>query len=445
MGIDADYSMSRAFDARGWPTFVVVDADGVVRFHTRELDRNLTRLREVVHRLLSTPPTGAKPVLEQGIAYPPDVSACWHARRDRSPRLAFGPAGNPQVVFCSTREGGNAVYLRTFDQQGQAARDERLSPAGVECYSADCATDSRGTLWTTWCAKGPRFYDIHVQSRRAGAPPRTQQLSFSDDDAMSPKIAAGPGGAVTVTYYRWAWLWGASRDRNIFARTYDPVHGVWGPEVEVSPHVPEVEDHTDPDVVIDREGNSRIVWSYDYHPSLYRHPVDADQPTIFAARVSSGTVSAPVLVGASGQFRHAIDLFPSAALDARGVLWCAWDCSEPRRCIRLCRLNDTGDAFQFVRAFGDGGVICSTPELSPTAADPLLLAWSQRRADALWEGQVALLKDGQPLRTVTLTEPADVLFPQAQQSPAGDYWVAFEKCAPQGSQIVLRNVTAELR
>ena len=119
--------------------------------------------------------------------------------------------------------------------------------------------------------------------------------------------------------------------------------------------------------------------------------------------------------------------------------------AAPRRCIRLSRLNDGADAFQFVRAFGGEGWICSTPELSPTAADPVLLAWSQRRANALWEGKVALLKDGEPIATAALAETTDVLFPQAQQSPDGDYWVAYEKCEPKGSEIVLRNVTKELR
>jgi hypothetical protein len=445
IGIDADYSMSKAYKAGGWPTFIVVDTDGVVRFHGFDSDHNLGGVRRALQQVLSSPPAGAKPVLEQGIAFPTGTLECRKAPRDRSPRLVFGPKGDPQAVFHSNREGTDAVYLRSFDKQGQKGRDERLSPAGVECYAPDCTTDSHGTLWVTWCAKGTNFYDIHVQSRPSAAPPKTEQLSFSDDDAMSPKIAAGAGGQVTVTYYKWAMLWGSSRDRNIFARTYDPARGAWGPELEISPHVPEVEDHTDPDVVVDRQGNACIVWSYDYHPQLYKKPLDAAQPTIFGARVSTGTVSAPMLVGATGQFRYAIDLFPSAALDIRGVLWCAWDCSEPRRCIRLSRLNEGADAFQFVRVFGPQGSTCSTPELSPTAADPVLLAWSQRQADALWEGKVALLKDGEPIATVTLTEKADVLFPQAQQSPAGDYWVAYEKCDQQGSEIMLRNVSAELR
>jgi hypothetical protein len=444
IGIDADYAMSKAFKAGGWPTFIVVDANGVVRFHGFDSDRNLGGVRRALQQVLSSPPAGAKPALEQGIAFPAEVLACRKAPRDRSPRLVFGPSGDPQVVFYSAREGTNAVYLRSFDKQGQKVRDEHLSPAGVECYAPDCATDSHGTLWVTWCARGTSFYDIYVQSRSSSAPPKTEQLSFSDDDAMSPKIVVGAGGQVAVTYYKWAVLWGSSRDRNIFARIYEPARDAWGPEVEVSPHVPEVEDHTDPDVVIDRQGQARVVWSFDYHPQLYKKPLDAAQPTIFAARVGSGTNSAPMLVGASGQFRNAIDLFPSAILDARGVLWCAWDCSEPRRCIRLSRLNDGAEAFQFVGAFGSEGWTCSTPELSPTATDPVLLAWSQRRPNALWEGKVALLKEGQPIATATLTEKADVLFPQAQQSPNGDYWVAYEKCDQQGSEVMLRNVTREL-
>jgi hypothetical protein len=445
MGIDADYAMSRAFDAGGWPTFVVLDADGIVRFHGFDSDRNLAGVRRALQQAMGSQAAGAKAVLERGIAFPAEVLACRQARRDRSPRLVFGPSGEPQVVFYSSWDGTNSVYLRSFDQQGKLLRDERISPAGVECYAADCTTDKEGALWVTWCAKGKSFYDIFAQSRRPGASARTEQLSFSDDDAMSPKIASGAGGQITVTYYKWAMLWGSSRDRDIFARTYDPARGTWGPEIEVSPHLPEVEDHTDPDVVVDRQGNAYVVWSFDYHPQAYKKPVDAAQPTIFAARVTSDLASSPMLVGASGQYRSAIDLFPSAALDAQGTLWCAWDCSEPRRCIRLARRNDGTDAFQFVRVFGTEGATCSTPELALTSADTLLLAWSERRANTLWEGKVALLKDGQPTATVTLSEQADVLFPQAQQSPDGGYWVAYEKCDSKGSELVLRNVTSGLK
>jgi hypothetical protein len=37
-----------------------------------------------------------------------------------------------------------------------------------------------------------------------------------------------------------------------------------------------------------------------------------------------------------------------------------------------------------------------------------------------------------------------VLFPQPQQAPDGQYWVAYEKADAKGSQIVLRNISREL-
>ncbi len=444
MGIDADYGMSRAFDAQGWPTFVVIDAEGIVRFHGFDPDRQLAALRRCLRELPPAAVPGPKPALERGIAYPADALASRRARREHSPRLAFDRSGNAHVVFWSNRDGTNAVYLRRFNPKGDQVLEERLSPGDLECYAPDCAVDSQDTLWVAWSARRTGFYDIYVHARRAGQAPVTQQLSFSDDDAMSPKIATGPDGTVAVTYYKWAMLWGYSRDRNIFERTYDPSRRAWSNELEISPHVPEVEDHSDPDVVLDRQGNVWVAWSYDYHPTLYKKPLDAAQPTIFAARARSNAVSAPVLVGATGRFRDAIDLFPSAAVDGQGTLWCAWDCSEPRRCIRLARHNPAADTFTLVNTFGEPGQVCSTPELSPAAAS-LLLAWSQRGAGGHWQGKVALLKDGQVSADATLTESAAVFFPQAQQAPDGQYWVTYEKASPQGSEVVLRNITPLLK
>jgi hypothetical protein len=446
MGIDADYALSRAYQSQGWPMFLIVDQNGVVRFHEPPDDKNLTRLRHCLDQLLGeTPaPLVTKPAQKRGIAFPAGVLAARQARRDRSPRLAFDRSGNPCVVFCSNREGTNAVFLRRFNRSG-GTTDERLSPPATESYAADCAFETNGTLWVVWCGKAKGLYDIFVQSRPEGREPVTQQLTFSIEDAMSPKIAAGPDGTVTVAYYQWHTLWGTSRDRNIFARTFDPTHYAWRPEIEISPHEPEVEDHTDPDVAIDQQGNPWVVWSYDYHPSLFPKPVDAEQPTIFAAQAGSNSVSAPLLVGATGQYRGAIDLFPSAAMDGQGMLWCAWDSSEPSRGIRLARLNAASRQFELVNTFGQKGEVCSTPELSSAAGDELLLTWAQRGPGGRWQGKVVLFKAGKPIAETILSENADVLFPQAQRSPDGRYWVAYEKSEQNGSEVVLRNITQDLR
>ncbi len=456
IGIDADYAMSRAFNAGGWPTFILVDTNGVIRFHGFDSDRQLSGLRRSLRAVMAAAlpdpkQAGGKTFVpaeagEGGIALTAEALAARRAKRERSPRLVFEKSGKPCIVFYSSADSTNAVHVRRFNEKGEAVGDEQLSPRGTESYAADCTLDAQGTLWTVWCARTNKFYDIFVQRRPEGKPSRIAQVTLSDDDAMAPKIAAGPNGSVTVTYYKWAKLGGISRDRNIFARMWDPERLTWGREVEISPPQPAVEDHTDPDVVVDKRGGAWIVWSFDYHSQLYKAPLDADQPTIFAARFESNTVSPPILVGASGQFHYAIDFFPSAALDSQGVLWCAWDCNEPRRCIRLARLNADGSAFRGVSVFEIESGICSTPELSPATEGQLLLAFTEHssRTGGRWQGKVVLLKDGRRTSSTILRENADVLFPQAQQAPNGHYWVAYEKTDAKGSEIVLRNITADL-
>jgi len=49
MGIDADYALSRRYFSQGWPMFIVIDQEGVVRFHAFDSDRNLAALRRCVH------------------------------------------------------------------------------------------------------------------------------------------------------------------------------------------------------------------------------------------------------------------------------------------------------------------------------------------------------------------------------------------------------------
>ncbi len=446
MGMDADYSVSRAFRAGSWPTFVVIDSEGVIRFHGFDSNRDLAGVRRCLHDLLKAKPLDTKTaVTREGYAYPPGFLAARQARRDRAPRLCFDAKGNPLVVYYSNRTGTNSIYLRRYNPQGQPTGDERLSTAEVESYAPECVTDTAGALWVTWCARAGEHYDIFVQCLRPGREPVTQQLTGSDDDAMAPKIAAGPGGTLTVSYSEWALMNGTSRDRNIFARRYDPARQEGQPAQEISPPQPRVEDHPDPDVVIDAKGNNWVVWSFDYHSQLYKTPVDADQPTIFAARLTSNVVSPPMLVGATGKLHSAIDLFPSAALDNQGGLWCAWDCSEPRRCIRLAQLDAADDTFKPTAEFGQPGDTCSTPELSPAGGERLLLAWSQRRRGDPWRGQIALLQQGRTLAQTLLNEPGDVLFPQAQAAPNGRYWVVYERGDAKSSDIVLRDITPDLR
>jgi hypothetical protein len=357
LGMDEDYTMMGAYDSQGWPRIVIIDREGSIRFHGFPAGDGLSNIREALSKLVEPDPARLSPglVLQEGLCYPKYVADAVAAHRDRSPRLALDQTGRPWVAFYSNRAGSNDIYVRRQEADG-AFVHELVTTGQADDYAPDCVFDSAGRFWVAWCSDRSGKYDIYVRRHSGGPWPdgtwsEPVQLTHSDDDAMRPRIAAGKSGDLTVTYYKWCKLYGTSRDRNIFARRYDPETGEWSEEVEISPHEPEVEDHTDPDVAIDGDGNSWIVWSYDYHPQLFEKPFDTDQPSVFAVKLArDGTVSPLLLVGTVGQRRTAVDVFPSVTVDTAGKLWCAWDASDlwngPLRAIRLAELagEKFGDA-----------------------------------------------------------------------------------------------------
>jgi len=454
LGMDRDYSVMHAYDARGWPRFVVIDREGIVRFHGFPQDQELRGLRACLNRLVSnadTPPRDAV-VTKDGACYLPAAVKARSAIRDRSPRLALDANGRPHVVYWSNRDGVNAVYLCSLDDTGEPV-DEAITPTDnlgrPDCYAPDCTFDPSGNLWIVWCGAHGKQYDVFVQRRDPEGQATTTRLTQSDDDAMRPRIAAGSDGRVTVTYYKWHTMRGTSRDRDIFARTYVPATRTWLDECTVSPWEPEVEDHTDPDVALNGDGNAWVAWSYDYHPSLFAEPFDTDQPSVFAARLDpGGEVSSPILVGTLGVASHTIDLFPSLAIDGAGTLWCAWDAfgftGTGGRSIRLVRLNPGTERFANPTTLNDQGLVCSTPALSPGNDGVLLATWSEFR-DNFWRARAVVLRDGARIaQTTVAAAPSDVLFPQIRQGRDGRVWLTYERCDETGSQVILTELTKEL-
>jgi hypothetical protein len=301
-----------------------------------------------------------------------------------------------------------------------------------------------------WCGNRDGRYDIYLRRVEGSSPRETIRLTSSTEDAMRPRLAAGPAGRLAVTYYKWHSLNRVSRDRDVYARLYEPGRG-WGPELAVSPPEPAVEDHTDPDVAFGPDGNPLVVWSYDYHPSLFRKPLDTDQPSIFGVRLGPQGAGAAQLAGTVGARLGCIDLFPTVARDGAGALWCAWDASRMngQRTMRLARW--TGDAFTSEGDLGSGE-IASTPELSPGQGKTLLAAWTEQGGRAKnWVGCFAILEDGRTLRQMGLMVPAgegsppDLRFPQAAQGSDGKIWAVYEECGEKGSSVVLKDLTSALR
>lgn len=444
LAMDPDYGVMRAYGATGWPRFLVLDRQGIVRFSGIPGDSRLRAIRRRLRGLVAATPPGLASglVLREGVCYPKSVLAARDAERNRSPRLAVRSDGRPVIAYCTVRNGRSSLRLRQGVGPGRPA-DPMVTDPREDCYAPDIAFDDSGTLWLAWCGRDDGRYDIYVQRRPASGAPATVRLTRSSDDAMAPRLATGPGGRVAVTYYKWRRMRGVSRDRDIFARAYDPAAGSWRGEIEISPHEPQVEDHTDPDVVFGPNGGCWVAWSYDYHPSLFPDPVDTDQPSVFAAKLrADGATSPPMLAGTPGRGRAVIDLFPSLAVDGKGTLWCAWDAGSLRtgqRRIVLSALRGEGVGFDRQRVLSRPGRTASTPELSPGLDDTLLATWSEW-AGGRWLGRAALVREGAVVSETDLLDDGDVQFVQAAAGPDGKLWVTYECSSETGSRVVLEQL-----
>lgn len=436
LGIDVDYSMMKNYESMGWPRHVIIDASGVVRFHGFGENEKLGNIRRVLDGLLAQKAEiHPAPVVRDQIAYTSAAAAARDARRERSPRLALDLQGRPWVVYTANPGGQNDIYVRPPDGSATV-----LASNPADDYAPDCVFDSSGRLWVAWCSnRGANGnYDIYVQ--RHGDTAEPLRLSVSAEDAMRPRLAAAPDGRLAVAYYKWSSMRGVSRDRDIFARLYDPQANGWGREFRVSPPQPAVEDHTDPDVAFGPDGKALVVWSYDYHPSLYKTPLDTSEPSVFGALITAREAGPARLAGSLGARQGIIDLFPSVARDGAGALWCAWDAGNDRigRTIRLARWD--GQGFEPKGNLADKAGNATTPELGP-AGDGILAAWTEREG-ANWHGCFAEVKDGVVKRKTNVEAAAgDVLFPQAILASDGKIWAVWEECGERESRAMLREIT----
>ncbi len=198
-------------------------------------------------------------------------------------------------------------------------------------------------------------------------------------------------------------------------------------------------------MVVDGDGAAWVAWSYDYHPQLFDKPVDADQPTVFISKIVGGRAASPLLVGTVGEQSHAVDLFPTLAVDEAGALWCAYDAYAWGRSGRTIRLaHREGRGFKHAPDLRTGQSLCSTPELTTGHDGALLAAWSEC-AFATWQGIVGVVRDGRIVAETPLVERrADVLYPQAAQGADGRVWVVYEKCDAESSEVVLKEIGSAL-
>ncbi len=447
--LDFDFSVARGkYNARSWPTTVVIGPDGTIRYHAKMASRNPSDVEKVLSELTSKVPATAKDSVtcENGVCRLPssNQTGLFAKGSDYLPRVANDSSGRVWMAYTSSRDLGNNICLRRLGAEGDAdgAKSTRVTRTLSDDYAPDIAISQDDSIWLTWTSDKNGKYDIYVKSYSDGKWSEETRITESADDAFHPRIAASRGN-VAVTYYKWNRDLGASRDRNLFVRMY--VNGRWGREIEVSPAEPKYDDHTDPAIVFAGKDTVWIAWSYDYHPQLYKEPLDTDEPSIFARKINlSGEMEEPILVGTRGRKQHAIDILPSLAYSSKSGLWCAWDAAlNGQRVILVSRYDEKTRAFGPETMVSDARQIASSPSITIDSDGVPYVAWIQIDGQHRSSVRYTRFSNGQwqdPPAVVADATQGAVRNPMVLAGTRSSVLVAYEQVSEKESEIAVQRI-----
>jgi len=433
---DPDYAIVSRYQARAWPTGVIVDRGGRIRFQQKIPSREVA----TIERLLTDLSRGESPSGHEsgGLTYPGKKTPDETDFRPPSPALTIDSNGNPCVAFVRGTAEGSDLVLRRF-KAGKfsreivivSGRDDKLDPA--------IAAGEDGKLWVAWVSNVVRRYDIYASEVGAASAAMRERVTASPDDAFHPRMVIDKDGALWVTYYEWRRHDGVSRDREVFVRCR--ANGAWQDARQVSPSdVPWYEDHTDPAIAMDAIGRKWIFWSWDYHPPKAGGRYRARSPSIFCRWVEKEIMGE---VEAVGEQDRSIDMWPTAARDAGGTLWCVWDRAGGKYPAGMKRQP----AVSVLRGEGFSTVTPIPCDVS-LSGSPMIAAWGRGKACVVWCAPSGRRRhvfrstyDGKgwtPPRTVALEH--DPWFPVIAADAEGTVWMAYSARTKDGWDVFLRKL-----
>lgn len=447
--LDFDFSVARKkYSARSWPTTVVIGPDGTIRYHANMASRNSSEVEQLLSELASKLPTPVQESVtcENGVCRLPssNPASLFTKGSDYLPRISTDSYGRVWMAYTSNRDMANNIYLRRPGAEGDAdgTKDTRVTRTLSDDYAPDIAISQDDSIWLTWTSDKNGKYDVYVRSYGGGKWSAETRITESADDAFHPRIAVHRGNAA-IAYYKWNRDLGASRDRNVFVRIY--AKGRWGAEIEVSPAEPKYDDHTDPAILFAGEDTVWVAWSYDYHPQLYKEPLDTDQPSIFARKLSlSGEMEEPILVGTRGRKLHAIDILPSLVYSPKSGLWCAWDAAmNNQRVILVSRYDEKTKAFGPESIVSDSAHLASSPSIAIGSDGVPYVVWVQ--IDEQHRSTVCYTRFSNGQWQEPTSMPVDatkgtVRNPMALAGSGSSVWVAYEQVSERVSQVAVQRI-----
>ncbi|MBI3098191.1 MAG: hypothetical protein HYY93_08125 [Planctomycetes bacterium] len=335
MLVDANDVWRQTLRLEGISWTLVVDAEGIIRWHSA---RELTNAEEL--ETLGVLLEGQAKRFPGGEAQRAGFTQ-WGIRYSTAQAEVRAPVGEWEpslALFGSDRFA--LVTLRAGDEGWQiATARSRLKTGRVESTVEICPGSAANPLvrrigtdamWVVWgdqretagvTAATIGGVSTRIEGDDASAPMRTASAA---GDVFPSSLATDARGRLWLATTEWQPWPRASRDREIFVRIC--TSSGWSAPIQVSPTgVPDYEDHTDPALCPDGEGNMWVAWSWDYHGTLKEEGKIAEEPTIFGRLVSAeGKLGRIMCIGSKGTGEMTRSFAPAVAPLGGGKVAAVW-------------------------------------------------------------------------------------------------------------------------
>lgn len=447
--LDTDRSFEKRYNNTGkWSFIMLADTNGrIVSKINRPEEYDWNKLRQKLSGLFSSA-AASRTVTRDSIKYLPATLKRTNETETQNaweifPSIACDPSGKIYVVFTTNRNGSSDIYLRVFDGTKWSG-DIPVAATKADEYDAKVMVDTSGSAWISWVSNGKgstyQVYITTVSDKDRFVP---VQVSFSDDDAMHPRMACDEKGRVWITYYKWHKMKGVSRDKEVYVRRIE--RSTVSEEIRISPQdVSEYEDHTEP--VIAAYGNGALVgWSWDFHPPNAGYSNQGQTPTVFF-RPINGNLKAGKISRISAKN---IDVTPGIAIDRNRKIWFAWDSLAKNQRKNICLGNPSiSRDYPVDRIYNlnkSTRNVCS-PCFSERPSGGLTLVWCETADGSNWSLKRSDLnsKNEWTLPSQITTE-GNPRFASAAYDSNGQLWTAYSSQTDQSRRVLVKRISENIQ
>jgi hypothetical protein len=282
-----------------------------------------------------------------------------------APQVAVAPDGTATVVW-SRFDGQNfLVQGRRVDPGGTLEESTKnLSKTGRDAADPRVAVAPDGTATVAW-KRFDGFHDRIEERRITPAGERlpaesTNLLSADKQDAVEPEVASAPDGTSTVVWSRYD-----GSDSIVQERRIDPQGAPEGELAEVDNLSAEGENAQQPEVAVDPDGEATVVWSR----------FDGSNWLIQGQRLDPAGALDGTVANLSATGRDAAE--PELAIDAEGRTTVVWERYDGSSFVVQARRLDAAGVPGAVQNLSAGGRDAAEPQLAVDPDGTAIVVWSR--------------------------------------------------------------------